>query len=85
MPDLNHRISRLEDRGRLPPPPDAVPAMVTVHGGIPRALQAEALPLRVMLPARAGEALESFRERALVWAGELGADVVVVSGQALDA
>jgi hypothetical protein len=79
--DLNRRLARIEhlmDRPRFGDG-DHI-STVIVKGGLPGPMAAYVPETGDQLPAWDGEMLPEFRRRAVEWAGEAGAAVVVISG-----
>jgi hypothetical protein len=55
-------------------------SVVTIQGGLPEPMHAYLPKSGGQLGAWDGELLPEFRGRAVEWAGEAGADLVVISG-----
>jgi hypothetical protein len=79
--DLLSRLRRLE-RGKGPPPTGyETTCCIVVIGGVPSGLHAVIPHTEHQLDAYDdGEPLPAFTHRAKAWAGELGAEFVVISG-----
>jgi hypothetical protein len=82
MSDLPRRIRRLEQVVARPPS-GVWSQIIVVRGGLPEPLCATLLDSQDQLVSHAGESEDVFRDRAVTWAIEHCADIVVISGHSI--